>query len=58
MEILSSQMLSYNPVQKRYLGYHKMRVVKKVLKRQQSVTVISGTEKDSDIDNKERKICK
>ena len=48
-EILSSQMISYNPVQKRYPGYHKMRAVMKVVRTHQSGTVGAVTEKYFDV---------
>ena len=38
-EIISSQMLSYNPVQKRYPGYHRMRAVTRGVRTQHSVIV-------------------
>ena len=44
-EIIPSQMLSYNPVQKRYPVDHKMMEVKKVVRNQQSGRVGEVTEK-------------
>ena len=57
-ELISSQMLSYNPVQKRYPGDHKMREVIKVVRTQQSGRVGAVTEKDSTIAKKKKRICK
>ena len=51
-------MLSYNPVQKRYSGDHKMRAVTKVVRTQQSGRVGEVTEKDFAIAKKKRRICK
>ena len=45
-------------MQKRYLGYHKMRAVKKVVKTQQSGTLGEVTEKDFAVANKKRIIFK
>ena len=57
-EIISSQMLSCNPVQKCYPGDHNMRAAMKVLKTQQSVMVVEVTKKYFFIANKKRQICK
>ena len=48
-------MLSYNPVQKRYPGYHNMRSVTKVVNRHQSGTVGAVMEKDFTVSKKKRR---
>ena len=55
-EILSSHMLSYNLVQKRYPGDYNMRVVTKVVRTQQSGRVEEVTEKDFAVSKKKRRI--
>ena len=56
--ILSSQMLWYNPVQKRYPGYHNIMAVTKVVKTQKPETVGEVTEKELFLAKKKRWICK
>ena len=53
-EIISSQMISYNTLQKRYPGDYNMRSVTRVVKTQQSVTVGEIMEKDFDVAKKKR----
>ena len=57
-EILSSQMLSYNPVQNIYPGDNNIGAVKKVVNRKQSVMVGGVMEKDFSVSKKKRRICK
>ena len=57
-EIFLSQMLLYNPVQKRYLGDHNMRAVTKVARTQQSGRVVEVTEKDFTVAKKKQLIFK
>ena len=57
-EILSSQMLSYNPVQKHYPGDHKMRAVTKVVRTYQSVRVGEVTEKEFSVAKNKWRVCK
>ena len=57
-EIILSQMVLYNPLQKRYPVDHKMREVTKVVKKQMSVTVGSVMEKDFAVAKKKKRICK
>ena len=57
-EILSSQMITYNQLQKSYTEYHKMRTVAKGVKMKHPGTVGSVTDKDFSVANKKRQICK
>ena len=57
-EIPSSQMLSYNTVQKLYPGDHKIREVAKVVRTHQSWRVGVVTEKDFTVAKKKWRICK
>ena len=56
--ILSSKMISYNPVQKCYPRDHNIKAVTKVVKSQHSGTVVAVTWKDFDDAKKERRIWK
>ena len=57
-EIISSQMLSYNPVQKGCTGDHNMITVTKVVRMQQSGSVGAVTEKYFAVAKKKRQIFK